>query len=63
MLRLSSPKSAMVLVSEACGRGVSAHLYKMLLYDEGAFFKPHQESVIFHATSSCIILHKNLTSV
>jgi hypothetical protein len=28
---------------EACGRGVSAQLYKMLLYDEGALFKPHQE--------------------
>jgi hypothetical protein len=27
----------------ACGRGVSAQLYKMLLYDEGALFKPHQE--------------------
>lgn len=27
----------------AAGNGVSAHLYKMLLYDEGAMFKPHQE--------------------
>lgn len=25
------------------GQGVSAQLYKMLLYDEGAMFKPHQE--------------------
>ena len=26
-----------------CGKGISAQLYKMLLYDEGALFKPHQE--------------------
>jgi hypothetical protein len=25
------------------GKGVRAELYKMLLYDEGAMFKPHQE--------------------
>lgn len=28
---------------DATGNGVSAELYKMLLYDEGALFKPHQE--------------------
>lgn len=28
---------------DAAGRGVSAELYKLLLYDEGALFKPHQE--------------------
>lgn len=28
---------------DAAGRGVSAQLYKLLLYDEGALFKPHQE--------------------
>jgi hypothetical protein len=28
---------------DATGKGVSAELYKMLLYDEGAMFKPHQE--------------------
>jgi hypothetical protein len=27
----------------ATGKGVSAELYKMLLYDKGAMFKPHQE--------------------
>jgi hypothetical protein len=30
---------------DATGKGVSAELYKMLLYDEGAMFKPHQELV------------------
>ncbi|KAG9238196.1 hypothetical protein BJ875DRAFT_437669 [Amylocarpus encephaloides] len=29
---------------DANGKGVSAHLYKMLLYDEGAHFKPRQDS-------------------
>ncbi|TVY44089.1 hypothetical protein LOCC1_G004493, partial [Lachnellula occidentalis] len=29
---------------DATGNGVSAELYKMLLYDEGALFKPHQDS-------------------
>jgi hypothetical protein len=28
---------------DATGNGVSAELYKLLLYDEGALFKPHQE--------------------
>lgn len=28
---------------DATGTAVSAELYKMLLYDEGAMFKPHQE--------------------
>lgn len=28
---------------DSSGKGVSAELYKMLLYDEGAMFKPHQE--------------------
>jgi hypothetical protein len=28
---------------DSTGKGVSAELYKMLLYDEGAMFKPHQE--------------------
>jgi hypothetical protein len=28
---------------DATGNSVSASLYKMLLYDEGALFKPHQE--------------------
>lgn len=28
---------------DASGKGVSAELYKLLLYDEGAMFKPHQE--------------------
>jgi hypothetical protein len=27
----------------AAGKGISAKLYKMLLYDRGAMFKPHQE--------------------
>jgi uncharacterized ferredoxin-like protein len=27
----------------AAGMGISAELYKMLLYDKGAMFKPHQE--------------------
>jgi hypothetical protein len=30
---------------DATGKGVSAELYKMLLYDKGAMFKPHQERV------------------
>ncbi|KUJ09541.1 uncharacterized protein LY89DRAFT_787848 [Mollisia scopiformis] len=29
---------------DAAGNGVSAELYKLLLYDEGAMFKPHQDS-------------------
>ncbi|KAH6672517.1 hypothetical protein B0J14DRAFT_74998 [Halenospora varia] len=29
---------------DATGTAVSAELYKMLLYDEGAMFKPHQDS-------------------
>jgi len=32
---------------DASGKGVSAELYKMLLYDNGAMFKPHQE-YLFH---------------
>lgn len=28
---------------DTTGMGVSAELYKLLLYDEGALFKPHQE--------------------
>jgi hypothetical protein len=28
---------------DPAGKGVSAELYKLLLYDEGAMFKPHQE--------------------
>jgi hypothetical protein len=28
---------------DSAGKGVSAELYKLLLYDEGAMFKPHQE--------------------
>jgi hypothetical protein len=28
---------------DSTGNGVSAELYKLLLYDEGAMFKPHQE--------------------
>lgn len=28
---------------DSTGNGVSADLYKMLLYDKGAMFKPHQE--------------------
>jgi hypothetical protein len=41
-------KSIVVKVSsglgvDAAGNGVSAELYKMLLYDEGAMFQPHQE--------------------
>ena len=28
---------------DSTGKGVSAELYKLLLYDEGAMFKPHQE--------------------
>ena len=28
---------------DASGKGVSAELYKLLLYDKGAMFKPHQE--------------------
>ncbi len=28
---------------EPTGKGVSAELYKMLLYEQGAMFKPHQE--------------------
>jgi hypothetical protein len=31
---------------DATGKGVAAELYKMLLYDEGAMFKPHQELVL-----------------
>lgn len=31
---------------DPAGNGVSAELYKMLLYDEGAMFKPHQEYVL-----------------
>jgi hypothetical protein len=27
----------------ATGKGVTAQLYKLLLYDKGAMFKPHQE--------------------
>ena len=34
---------------DANGKGVSAELYKMLLYYEGAMFKPHQELVSAHA--------------
>jgi hypothetical protein len=28
---------------DAAGKGVAAQLYKLLLYEEGAMFKPHQE--------------------
>jgi hypothetical protein len=28
---------------DAAGKGVTAKLYKLLLYEEGAMFKPHQE--------------------
>lgn len=30
---------------DATGKGVVAELYKMLLYEEGAMFKPHQDHV------------------
>jgi len=27
-----------------CGDGVEAHLYKLLLYEQGGFFKPHRDT-------------------
>lgn len=36
-------KVAAGLGVDKTGRGVTAELYKMLLYDEGAMFKAHQE--------------------
>jgi hypothetical protein len=36
-------EAAMGLGVDATGKGVSAELYKMLLYDKGSMFKPHQE--------------------
>jgi hypothetical protein len=35
---------------DAAGKGVTAQLYKLLLYDEGAMFKAHQEQVLHSAT-------------
>lgn len=36
-------KVAVRLGVNETGQGVSVQLYKLLLYDEGAMFKPHQE--------------------
>jgi hypothetical protein len=38
------------------GKGVSAELYKILLYDKGTMFKPHQEYVAtFHQLKAVLI--------
>lgn len=36
---------------------VNAQLYKLLLYEEGAMFKPHKEYVVTHFNAPIIFLH------
>lgn len=36
---------------------VNAQLYKMLLYEEGAMFKPHKEYAVFHYNVTSILTH------